>query len=92
MKKLIKINYQLNMLTAMSQAKGRLIDALSDSEDLEIFQTDLIMDLIDFKWECYAREVHTRGFKFHIAMIVVTALYIHASYIGHDFGLGPIWI
>jgi len=84
------------MLTAMSQEKGRLIDALSDSEDLEIFKTDLIMDLIDFKWYAFAKKVHSRGFRFHIAMIVVTALYIHASYIGHDFGLGAayndLWI
>jgi len=34
------------------------MDALADSDELEIFKTDLIIDIIDFKWNRFAKRVH----------------------------------
>lgn len=52
--KLTKIRYQLNLLSSMSQEDGKLIDAIAKSSELSIFETDLIMDLIDWRWTCFA--------------------------------------
>ena len=32
-----------------------IIDAVSNSDELEIFETDMIRDMIDYKWKTYAR-------------------------------------
>ena len=37
-------------MTSMSQERGSLMDAIADSEELEIFKTDLIKDMLDYKW------------------------------------------
>jgi hypothetical protein len=34
------------------------MDVISESEELEIFKTDLIIDVIDFKWNRFAKRVH----------------------------------
>jgi hypothetical protein len=56
--RLIKINYQCNMLTAMSEHCGRLMDVIADSDEMSIFQSDVIIDVIDFKWNKFAKNVH----------------------------------
>jgi len=40
----------MNILCSMSQEDGQLIDALAESEELSIFETELIRDLIDWRW------------------------------------------
>ena len=45
-----KIAYQLNILPSMSEADGQLMEALANSEELPMFQTDLVQDLIEYKW------------------------------------------
>lgn len=51
-----KIKYDCTFITAMSEEteSGRLMDAIADSEELEIFTTDLIIDIIEFKWQKFA--------------------------------------
>ena len=39
------------MLCNISEEKGLLIDALAESDELSMFETELIKDLIDFKWK-----------------------------------------
>lgn len=84
-----KINYQLNVLFSVSDEDGRLIDALSESEDLPIFQTDLIKDFIDFKFETYAYKVHRFGLTNHMFDILLSSLYIRAAYLNQAFMFEP---
>ena len=37
-----KIQYQLNILPSMSEEDGQLMEALANSEELEMFQSDLV--------------------------------------------------
>lgn len=64
------------MLCSMSEEDGKLIDAIANSEEMEIFVTDLVQDLIDFKWTRFAKKVHLRGFYFHIAYIICLSILI----------------
>ena len=52
--KVFKIKYNLNILGSVSEKNGQLMEAIAASEELSIFTTDLVMDLIDFKWERFA--------------------------------------
>jgi hypothetical protein len=73
----------------MSQEDGKLIDAIADSEELEIFTTDVVMDLIDFRWENFARKVHVRGLLVHCTYILTLTMYIRATYLGETVDLVP---
>ena len=39
----------------MSQEDGNIMEAIAESNELAIFTTDMIKDVIDFKWEAFAR-------------------------------------
>lgn len=66
----------------MSQEDGKLIDAIAESEELAIFETDLVIDLVDFKWEKFAKTVHMRGLLVHITYIMTLTMYIRSTYLG----------
>lgn len=87
--RLYKVNYHLNLLSSMSQEDGKLIDAIADSDELDIFETDLVMDLVDFKWEAYAKKVHFRGLLVHTTYILTLTMYIRATYLGETVDLVP---
>ena len=42
------------MLTSLSDEDGTLMEAIANSEELEIFDTEAVRDLIDYKWQAYA--------------------------------------
>lgn len=39
----------------MSEKNGQIMQAISESDELNIFTTDLIKDLVDYKWDNYAQ-------------------------------------
>ena len=65
----------------MSEEDGPLIDALVNSKELAIFGTDLIIDLIDFRWKQFAGPIHQIGCAFHVAYILFLSLYINDIYL-----------
>ena len=38
----------------MSEKDGTIMDAIADSQELAIFTTDLVKDMVEYKWEKYA--------------------------------------
>ena len=48
--KKLMIVYNLNMLTSLSNEDGTIMEAIANSEELEIFETEAVKDLIDYKW------------------------------------------
>lgn len=50
-----KIKYQLNLITSVSEEDGPLMNAVANSDELGIFKTDMIMDMIDYKWNTFAK-------------------------------------
>jgi len=73
----------------VSSEDGNLLDAIADSEDLEIFTTDLIKDYIDFKWEGFAKQVHKFGLCNHILDIILSSAYIRAAFLKQAWGWDP---
>ena len=45
-----KIFYQLNLLPAMSEEDGQLMEALSLSDEMTMFDCDVVKDLIEYRW------------------------------------------
>ena len=73
----------------MSQEDGKLIDAIADSDELEIFETDIVIDLVDFRWEKFARIIHLRGLVVHCIYIITLMMYIRSTYLGSSIDLVP---
>jgi hypothetical protein len=68
------------MLCSMSEEDGKLIDAIANCNELTIFNTDLIIDFIEWRWTKFAKKTHVRGMYFHLAYIIGLFLYIKDSY------------
>jgi len=57
------------------------MDAVSNSDELAIFNTDTIRDMIDYKWETFARRQHLFGGFVHMCYLVVLILYINHTFL-----------
>lgn len=79
--KVYKIRYNLNLLTSMSEEDGTIMDAVASSEELPIFETEMIMDMIDYKWRTYARRQHLIGGFFHLCYIFLLLEYIRRTFL-----------
>lgn len=74
--KVFKIKYKINLLSSMSENSGKIISAIANSSELDIFSTKLVTDLIDFKWKQFAQRSHFIGAAFHVLYISFMMAYI----------------
>lgn len=80
--KQLKINYQVNMLTSVNEANGTLMEALSYTDEMEIFALDSIIDLLEYKWGCFAKTFHKKNYYVHVLYIISILAYIQVVYLG----------
>jgi maltodextrin utilization protein YvdJ len=83
-KKRYKISYQMNILTMMTESDDKglsLMHVLANSNELEIFETDLVKDVIDYKWYTYAIYIHTLAAIVHASYVFVLIFYIKHYYL-----------
>jgi hypothetical protein len=80
--KVFKIRYYINILSFATEDEDKaMINAIAESEEMDIFETPLIKDYIDFKWERFAFRQHLIGFCFHITYVVTLMYYIAQVYL-----------
>lgn len=85
--KVFKIKYSINLLPQVDfhiTNDGEHINdhisfmsLCSDSEEIEIFQTDSLQQLIEFKWVSYGRFHHFFGCMMHLFYTGIFALYVN---------------
>jgi hypothetical protein len=77
-----KIQYQMNILTNMTEDGDlSLMHVLASSDELEIFNLDLVKDVIDYKWYTYAFKIHALAAIVHASYVFVLILYIKHYYL-----------
>lgn len=54
---------------------------LSRCDELSIFKTDLVKDLVDYKWATYAYRSHILSAIFHVMYVIVLIYYINHTYL-----------
>ena len=69
------------MLTDISEEDGLLIKAIANSEDLDIFTTEVVQDVINYKWDRFASNIHWFGWIIHIIYIICLQIYIATTYL-----------
>ena len=58
-----------------------LMHVLANSDELEIFNLDLVKDVIDYKWKTYAFKIHSMAAIVHASYVLVLILYIKHYYL-----------
>lgn len=89
--KVYKIKYSANLLPTVGEhvnEKGDLIreevslmGLFCESEELEVFDQNAVMDIINFKWDNYARRWHLTGAAMHFFYLTVFTYYIFQVYV-----------
>ena len=78
--KMFRIIYKLNILPSIAN-RSNLVEVCGDTEELEIFDTQSMMDLLGFKWKAYSRFIHSIGFVSHICYLFVFSLFVFSEYV-----------
>lgn len=92
--KIFKIKYSINILPGVGErivesADGKehinedvgLMGLLNGTEELEIFDTKSVQELIEFKWDSYALTHHLIGCFLHFFYLIILMIYINIIYI-----------
>ena len=58
-----------------------LMGLFNESDELSIYETDLIKELITYKWNTYAFGHHIKGCMFHLYHMLTLIIYIDVAYI-----------
>ena len=58
-----------------------LLEECANSEELSIFETDTLKDLIEFKWNQYGYRFHLGGFLIHAVYVLMLFVYTDMVYI-----------
>jgi hypothetical protein len=53
-----------------------LMQLCTDSEELEIFETDALKDIIGFKWDSFGRRHHMLGMATHMLYTLMINIYV----------------
>lgn len=55
-----------------------------ESEEMTIFDSAAIVDIIEYRWDCYANTFHLRGLCMNIFYVIAFILYVKEGYIHAD--------
>lgn len=77
---MFKIRYKVNLLGTIAPFKDRsLIDMLCNEDEgdrLGVFNSTAIENLVDYKWDTYAKYLHFVGFGFHCGYMLAIFLFV----------------
>ena len=89
-----KIKYELNILPNIGMhiaddgkkinKEVSLMKLICDSNQLELFNCDVVQDLIDFKWQRLGKRWHLVGCIFHFFYMFILMYYINMVYIHNE--------
>lgn len=79
--KVFKVKYHTNILPMVDESEGRLINAIAESDELSIFETHLVQDLVDYKWNNFALRQHSIGLFFHVLYVFSLLYYINVTFL-----------
>jgi hypothetical protein len=66
---------------SMANEDVNLLNLCCESDEIEMFSSESLMDCIEFKWTSYGQKWHFIGFFLHLMYIVILILYTDKVYI-----------
>ena len=64
----------------MGLSHASLMELLSSTDDLDIFDTKVVNDLVHFNWDNFARHVHFFGAFIHLIYVMAFFMYVHVVF------------
>jgi len=74
--KLYKIGYILNLLPNIDESNDSLMEAVGETDELDIFECKVLRDFIEFKWYMYAGKFHYIGAVIHSIYLLTFNFYV----------------
>ena len=65
---------------------------LDECEEMDIFATEAIKEVIQYKWENFSRSWHLFGAFFHLFYILSLSVYILEIYVIADYKHAESWL
>lgn len=100
--KVFKISYEINTLPIMGEhikmnkETGErefvkegvyLMQLFKEATELEIFSTETVIDLLEFKWVEYGKNFHLFGCVMHFMYMTLLFVYIDQIYVNFNLSL-----
>jgi hypothetical protein len=60
------------------------MEICKDTEELEMFDTEVIQDMIEFKWLSFGRAHHMMGLTMHFVYTFTLTIYVNEVYLAFD--------
>jgi len=60
---------------------GTIMEAVANSDELRIFETDMIKEMIDYKWMNFAMTIHYIGAFTHLCYLLTLLFYINHTFL-----------
>lgn len=80
--KYYKIKYSINILPSILQNEEKsLMDCLGKTPELQIFETKVVSDLLDYKWNGTSGLVHKIGAATHVCYLIVFSFFVNEMYV-----------
>ena len=77
--------YTNEVSTEFKNLDANLLGLCAESEEMSMFEAESLKDLIEFKWNSYAKNFHLFGCIYHIGYIWILLVYTKFVYI-----IGPV--
>ena len=90
-RKFYKIKYTLNILPAATYEGDQvellddLMIAFGDTNDLNVFESKVVVDFFEYQWNSYAKHVHYFGFLVHFIYFVLFVFYVNQIYLDRNY-------
>lgn len=84
MKKVYRIKYTLNILPSINDhenSSSSLMRACGSTDELEIFKSKALGDLLEFKWCAYAGTIHKVGLFSHCCYVAAFSAFVNVFYV-----------
>jgi hypothetical protein len=56
---------------------------LTKTDEFDIFETEAIQNLVEFKWQNYGRKLHYIGYIFHSIYMLTIMMYNYLVYVNN---------
>jgi len=92
--KISKIEYTVNLLPTVKEPENKdglmkLVEDMNDEDTLGIFESEALINLIEYKWDTYAYFGHYVACWFHMMYIIFLSIYIYLTYLQTDDSIPP---
>jgi len=87
-----KIKYTLNQLPGTRDELSTITEIIGNTDNLEIFETEAIKGIINFKWNKFGKQLHYTCAIIHFIYVIMFMVYVDSVYLKQEYGLISLYL